>query len=355
MEVDKKMTTELTQPLEIYDPFRTQLKEIIKKEESTVFNYESKEGEKAARSYVYSIRQSKTAVDECRKKAKAESLAYCKKIDKEAKEIIMSLDAIIGKHMVAITEIEHREKYRIDLIIKRIENLNNAYLVKNNDGSDLNSRELAALLFKIENVNIDDSFEEFVGKAFQAKEIAVFQITQSLNNAEKKETEKAELEALRKEKNERDIRDKEQAIKLEAEEEERKANKLSDQVEKENAHKREVNLKLAAERRELEIEEDKATLIAKHKAELDAEREKTARKEKEKKEKLAREIKAKEDAEAKEKADKKKKANELEYRHRVEKQAIESIITYKIITHEHAVWIVHKIKNRGFDNITLNY
>ena len=68
----------------VYDEFRGQLSELRDANAKTVFDYEDPKGNKDARSHVYKLRQTKSAVEMARKEEKAESLAYGRRVDEQA-------------------------------------------------------------------------------------------------------------------------------------------------------------------------------------------------------------------------------------------------------------------------------
>lgn len=112
--------------LEVYAEHRKQLEEYRVANQGTVLDYESAKGNKEARSYVFSLRKAKAAIDATRKDAKAESLRVGKLIDSEAKELIDELEDMISVHQRRIDEIERREKDRIAAHVNAIDWLTNA-------------------------------------------------------------------------------------------------------------------------------------------------------------------------------------------------------------------------------------
>ena len=88
----------------------------IYKEEnaSLVFDYETPEGEKAARSHVYKLRQGKAKVEIIRKKTKADAMAECKAIDAEGKIYVADFNEMIDHHMMPIQNLEDRRQAEID-------------------------------------------------------------------------------------------------------------------------------------------------------------------------------------------------------------------------------------------------
>lgn len=84
--------------------------EVMKaKNTSLVFDYHDPAGNKAARSQVFRLRQTKADVERVRKVAKAEALEYGRKVDSVAKELTAEVEAMIDVHQQPLDEIEQRE------------------------------------------------------------------------------------------------------------------------------------------------------------------------------------------------------------------------------------------------------
>lgn len=227
----------------VYNPFRAQLTELRKTNDSMVFDYESKQGQKDAKSYIYKIRQTKTAVESTRKQAKQESLEYGRKVDAEAREITEELDAMIEVHKKPLDEIQQREEARIEEIKGRIAALSLPEVHPGTSGA------LKALRDTIESTAIDDSFAEFKEEAELTKTDTLAKIGPMIAAAENREAEQAELERFRKEKAEREQKEREDRIREEA------AQKARQQAEDESKEREE---KLRREKEEAEAETARA-------------------------------------------------------------------------------------------------
>lgn len=186
-----------------YKPFYDQLQELEKNNTAIAFDYESAKGNKEARSHVYKLRQSKAALEKTRKDEKAESLRIGKAIDSEAKEIEARIEAMIAVHQVKLDEIEKRETDRILAALSEI----------HHEGTTADYRYHLATL---EQVKIDDSWQEFAVEASQAKDQSIAKHRELLAAREKADAEAAELEALRKAAAEREQRDRDEKIAQEA-------------------------------------------------------------------------------------------------------------------------------------------
>ncbi len=252
-----------------YQPFYAQLEELEKNNTAIAFDYESAKGNKEARSHVYKLRQSKAALEKTRKDEKAESLRIGKAIDSEAKDIEARIEAMILVHQVKLDEIEKREDDRIMKIKSRLGTLSD---IHHGETADTYRRHITTL----EQVKIDDSWQEFAVEASQAKDQAIAKHRELLAAREKSDAEAAELEALRKAAAEREQRDRDEKIAQEAaakalreaeakqqQERDAAAKAIAEaeakaKAEREAAERRELQLKLDAEnaeRRRLEAEQ----------------------------------------------------------------------------------------------------
>jgi len=248
------MTEQISTQLEVYQPYREQLA-IFKKENETIhFDYEDKDGNKEARSHVYSMRQGKSAVEKARKDAKAESLEYGRKIDAEAKEIISEIEQMIDVHQSKLDEIEQREKDRILAIENRIEKMDFDVSCLT---LDFNSDELKKMLKDIKEISIDDSFEEFANKASMIKDRTTRELESAIETVQRQESEQAELEQLRQEKEAREIADREEKLKAQARAEAERESKQREKDLKAKAAKDKKDAAEKAERAALELKLEK--------------------------------------------------------------------------------------------------
>lgn len=263
------LAAEIKTDVAAYQPFYAQLMELEINNAKLAFNYEDKKDNKAARSHVYSLRQTKSALDKTRKEAKADYLRLGKAVDSEAAEIELRIEAMIKVHQVKLDEIEARETQRIADIRVKLGVLSEIHHGKS-------AADYKFHLATLEAVAIDDKWQEFIAEAAQAKNIAIAKHRELLADREKSDAEVAELETLRKQKAEQDQKDRdaaivaavvEQASKDEAERT-AKAEAAAKQAitdaeakaakEREDAARRELELKLqaeTAERRRVEAEQ----------------------------------------------------------------------------------------------------
>lgn len=203
----------------VYDPFRTQLVEFKELNDSVVFNLETKKGMKDAKSHIYKLAQTKSGIEKARVKEKSASLIYGRLVDSEAKDIVAQVDEMIEVHKTPIDEIEQREKDRIAkhrAAIDEIINLNPFDTVE-------------AIQFCIDKVAVctTDSMEEFIHDMSDAKAIKLAELTERLSVRVKADADAAELDRLKKLEDDRIAKEREETIKQEAIDNERKRVKTS--------------------------------------------------------------------------------------------------------------------------------
>jgi len=203
------MTTELLDApksaVAQYLPFYSQLAELEENNKKLAFDYESKAGNKQARSHVNTLRLTKGALERTRKEAKEDSLQVGRAIDSEAKEIAARIEAMITVHQAAIDAIEKREADRIQAISERIRAID--LVIDSRKSADLKAR-----ITELEAIAIDDSFAEFVAEAAKVKDSTLAKYRAMLAGAEAAEAEAAELARLREEAAARAQKDRDDAI-----------------------------------------------------------------------------------------------------------------------------------------------
>jgi len=88
-----------------------------------VFDYESEEGEKAARSHIAKLRKLKAAIENRRKEAKAESLEYGRRVDAEAAALTGEVLPMIEAHEAPLREKAAREEKRVAGLKARVDSI----------------------------------------------------------------------------------------------------------------------------------------------------------------------------------------------------------------------------------------
>jgi hypothetical protein len=342
-----------------YQPFYAQLAQLEKDNASLVFDYESKKGNKEARSHVNTLRLTKGALERTRKEAKAESLRIGRAIDAEAAEIESRIEAMIIVHQKKLDEIEQREKDRVDALRARLAQMDRTGV------SAVTSDEIRQSIAELEDIAIDDSWQEFVSEAAKLKDARLIDLRGELDARMKYEAEQIELARLRKEAEERAQRERDEAIAKAAAEkaaaeaaarveaEAAKARRAIEEAElkakqeREAAERRELELKLQAEqaeRRRVEAEQ-KAIRDAKEAAErAEAEKQRAIQAEKDRVAALA---KAEADAQAKREANK-------AHRAKINNEALSAFVAGGI-SEECAKECIKLIALGKIPNIQINY
>ena len=355
--------------------YRKQLAQ-MRKENLVLFDYESPDGNKAARSHVYKLRQSKSAVEKARKEAKAEALEYGRKVDAEAKSLTAMIEEMMKVHTVPLEAIAQREKDRVEAIHVKIREMS-VLAIENT------LPKMVDNLAILEAISIDDSFAEFIPNAAKEKDACISKLRAFIKHAEevkaleeKKEAERLEAERIAKKKREDMIkREAAQKAKEAAEERARKAKELADKKakeEKEAIEKKLAAAKLATANEKLRAR--KAKEAADKKIE-EARQAKEAAERKAKEDREAAKIKAKEDRdqailaerarickENEERALKEKKAREAAerikskkaHRTKIHEEALRGVMKLGF-SREDGVKLILSISKGEVPNISVNY
>jgi hypothetical protein len=330
-----------------FTDLREQIGKIKEENEKTIFNYESEDGEREARSHVYKLRQSKSAIAKRHKEAKSDILKSGKELDAAKKELTADIEEMIEIHAAPLKA----KQARIDKALaekKALEEFNLAHddaLVEDsifNRERVLKLKEEAAARAEAQRV------EKEAAKRAEAERI------EHEARLKKKADEKAMIDAEEKfragkEAAVRKIREAEEAevqARREAERAQREAEKTRIRVEKEagEAEKRRVQeLKTAESRRvaDLKAAEDAAErrrVAEKQEAER-AQREKEAAEKKER-ERIEREEVAR-------KAD-------VEHRRNINAGALAALIG-EGISHVAAKKTIEAVAKGLIPNIVINY
>jgi hypothetical protein len=176
-----------------YDDFRSQLTELKSQNEKTVFEYETPTGYKAARSYIATLRTTKSAIEKRRKELKDESLQTGRQIDAIAKDLTSEVEAMINVHMLPIQQIDDRETARVAAIKARLDGM-----AAMNGMSGISSAQATHNINRLKAAKLDDeTYAEYIDQALTLHAAALSFQENELQVAIKRETEQAELERLR--------------------------------------------------------------------------------------------------------------------------------------------------------------
>ena len=92
--------------LVVFDEVVAIITEYQQENEKLVFDYEDKEGARQAKSHIAKLRKVKTKISEIHKEAKAEALAFGRKLDAKKNEYINAVDKMVAVHKEPLDAIE---------------------------------------------------------------------------------------------------------------------------------------------------------------------------------------------------------------------------------------------------------
>lgn len=165
--------------LTIYAPILQQLAEISELNNSLVFDYSSKKGEKEARSHVYKLKRFKTQAETVRKAATAEARAYTDLVNKTGKSVLEKIEQMIAVHMAPIEAKEAREAERRRNIESEIQRIRDLFI-----DDFMTSQQAKEALQKANNLVIDESFyQEYSQTANQSKADVILKLQSHIETA----------------------------------------------------------------------------------------------------------------------------------------------------------------------------
>ena len=336
-------------------------------------------GRKQYASMAYKIAQTKTALDDMGKKVSAEQKEIPKKIDAERKRVWDTLELWQKEVRKPLDDWQEAEDARVDKHNDGIQQIKDMALFD----ATPQAVTVAQVIADLEAIAIDDSWQEFLPEAAQAKDQALNKLRALLAERTQYEAEHAELARLRAEAEAQVQRDREAEIaraaaeraRVEAEqraqaerdaaarreqellEEAAAAQRASEQAARDAeaaAERQRLQLQLQAEQAERQAAQAEANRIA---AEQRAEQERldAVRRQEEAVERARQDELARQKAEADE-ALRQQKLREADQAHKVKVMgaAKEALMTMNI-TEELAKAIVLKIARREIPNITINF
>ena len=227
------------------DPYLAQIKSEIDEFKPDV---STKKGRDAIASIAHKIARSKTALDNIGKELVADLKDVPKKIDAERKRMRDLLDRWKDEVRQPLTAWEEAEEARQAKHRTDIELIQQASATH-----DFSVSTLRSAMASIEAVVVDASWEEFEAEAHRSKSTTLEALRKALMEREKFETEQAELAKLRAEAAVREQMEREERIAREAAEQAQRAAEAKAQAERDATAKREADAAAAAERRELEL------------------------------------------------------------------------------------------------------
>lgn len=300
-------------------------------------------GRAEIKSLAMKVVRSKTYLEkigmDCARKAKE----IPKVIDANRKKLNDTLDAWRDEIRAPVTEWEEAEEKRVEALADILRSVQ--AMAMNMEGRA--ASELRECLATVDGTKLGPHLEEFEEEIGRAVEQARAALTTAIAAREKLDAEQAELEALRREKAERDRKDAEERAAREAADKDRR--------EAEEAAAREI------ERREAAALAEKQAIEAKAAAERDAaeRRERELKQQAEDAERRAAETEARVKREAEEKAaqeeaERKAREADKEHRRKINSEALKAILQCGL-TEGQAVNVMTAIVRGDVPHVTISY
>jgi hypothetical protein len=196
------------------DPLLEQIKDEVR---SFVPDLSTVTGRKAIASLAAKVAKSKTYLDGLGKDLAADQKAAIKTVDAERKRMRDDLDLLKIEARKPLTEWEDAEKSRVELLNKRLADLEAMSAEVNPETfEEYDSAALKTILANVEAIAIDDSWQEFKLNAERAKVQVLGALSLSINTRQKAEKDQADLEQFRRDQKEREQKEHEERIAREA-------------------------------------------------------------------------------------------------------------------------------------------
>lgn len=320
--------TETKSEIVEFNEFENKLKEFKDQYDDVVYNLNDPVQNKQARTDKHSIGKILAKLDKAHQAIKAPLKEKVDLIDGERKRIKDQLLEVQGKIKGQIEKHEQDIADKAEELQERVDHIRSLNIFV--PGECINTAHVKSRLADAEAIVIDDTFEDRKADATLAHVETVKALKDKLEEMIRYDNEQAELEKLRKEKADRELKDREADIRKEAEEKARKEEQEKAEEEKLKAKdKAEKEKKEAAEAAQKEIDDAKRM---QEEAEAEKERVKkeaaqavgnAARREREKieEEQMERDVAEKLKTE-KEEREKSKKA----HRDKIEREIVQSLV-----------------------------
>lgn len=305
-------------------------------------------GRAEIKSLAMKVVRSKTYLEkigmDCARKAKE----IPKVIDANRKKLNDTLDAWRDEIRAPVTAWEEAEEKRVERHTEALNRLIGYSKLSLDTINGMQADGLQDALDYVVGMDVGPVWEEFQDEAARAKEAAVAALTINLADYKRFEAEQAELEALRREKAERDRKDAEERAAREAADRARR--------EAEEAAAREI------ERREAAALAEKQAIEAKAAAERDAaeRRERELKQQAEDAERRAAETEARvkreaEEKAAREEAERKAREADKEHRRKINSEALKALLHLGGLTEGQAVNVITAIVRGDVPHVTISY
>ena len=110
-----------TNEIVVFDEVTVTMAEFKAENEKLVFVYGDEEGAKQARSHIAKLRKVKTKISDVHKEAKAESLAFGRRLDEKKRELTGEVEEMIAVHKDPLDVIADKKQAEIDTEKARLE------------------------------------------------------------------------------------------------------------------------------------------------------------------------------------------------------------------------------------------
>jgi len=337
---------------EKFDAFYAYLEKEV---EAFVPDLTTEKGRKAIGSLAYKIARSKTAIDEAGKKLNEDARKKIKVVDLARAQVWDKIEALQTKARKPLTDWEDAEKARKEKVEDELARIRAAGIVSILD----NSEDIAETLAGMKAHAIDpDVFQEDAERGQMMLDHTIATLEAALVRVQKEETDRAELERLRKAEDER--LEKERLAEEQRLEDERK------RQEEEARAQREKEEQEAVERAKKEAA-DNAARAAEEKAKADQDaRDRAHQEEVDRLKKEAEDAQAEADRAAKAEADRKaeveaeaaaarRRAADVAHRATIMKAAKEALMSHGSIPEDAARAIVLAIARGQIPHVTITF
>lgn len=322
----------------------TLLADIRKQASSLVPDLTTAKGRKEIASVAYAVAQTKTYLDGIGKALTDEYKEIPKKIDATRKLIRDELDKLKDEVRAPLTAYEEAEANRVAALQQRLNEIAQLGNMPVTAIYGATAEQLGGWLAQLEQIAIDDSWQEKQTEAGVAKEAAILRVTQALEARKQYEAQQAELERLRHEQAKRDQAERERQIAEQA----RQAEADRQLQERAESQRREQQAKEREEQARRDAEEAQRKQVE---AEANAQRqaeEAAARAAEQERQRIAEQQKAEQEEAA-------RRAADVEHRRSINAAAITAIMVAADVDPEQAQLLLKAIVLGKIPNVSISY
>lgn len=183
---------------DIYADARANMEALRVRAQGAVFDYASKAGNQAARSYIHALRLEKGRIEAARKAAKEGVLKQGREIDEGAKVLVGEIDDLITVHSRHLEAIEAREKARVQALQSALDIVAAWAMEFEREWQTMTPDRAADLASNIDRVEGGD-WQEYAEPAAAAVVSARAAMSAARDRRARYDAEQAELSQLREE------------------------------------------------------------------------------------------------------------------------------------------------------------